>query len=93
MENNDGGNKGEGKRPRGCLWQWLLRGLIVLVLSVGSYFAVAEVLLLFPRNADADPMTGSVNVYFVSNGVHVDVWLPVRAEDLRWDDWLPRRSL
>ena len=63
--------------------------MLLLVLGVGGYFGTAEVLLHLPRNAGADPTTGSIDVYFVSNGVHVDVWVPARRAGMHWDEWLP----
>lgn len=65
------------------------RGLAAVLVLVGLYFAVAEVATRIPVNAAADPDGGEVDVYLVSNGVHVSVWLPTTRPERDWSRWLP----
>jgi uncharacterized protein (TIGR02117 family) len=55
-------------------------GLYPVAAGLGSRMAVGP---------GADPLGGSVGVFFVSNGVHVDVWLPARSRGRDWAAWLP----
>ncbi|MEM1448257.1 MAG: TIGR02117 family protein [Planctomycetota bacterium] len=57
---------------------------------VGLYFGAAEVGTRIAIEAEADPAPGEVDVYLVSNGVHVDVWVPAVRAERDWTKWLPR---
>lgn len=75
-------------RARRVLWA-LARGLIGLVAFVALYFGAAEALSRMAVNRDADPLAGPIDVYLVTNGVHVDVWVPARTTTRDWATWLP----
>jgi uncharacterized protein (TIGR02117 family) len=66
-----------------------LRGAGLLLALVALYLAGAEVLMRVPVHPDADPDAGSVDVYLVTNGVHVSVWLPTARPERDWSRWLP----
>lgn len=79
-------------RRRGPLrrgFRFVLRGLVALLGFVALYFGAAEALARIAVNRAADPLAGSIDVYLVSNGVHVDVWVPARSEHRDWSTWLP----
>ncbi len=65
------------------------RGLIVALALVGLYLVTAEVAMRIPVHAGADPDGGEVDVYLVTNGVHVSVWLPTARPERDWSNWLP----
>ena len=67
----------------------LARGLIVALALVGLYLVTAEVAMRIPVHAGADPDGGEVDVYLVTNGVHVSVWLPTARPERDWSSWLP----
>ena len=61
-------------------------------LAVGSavlYVAAAEALSRWTVHADADPLAGQIDLYFVSNGVHIDVWVPTVHATQDWRTFLP----
>lgn len=74
--------------PRRVL-RLVLRGVLVGALAVGLYFAAAEVGMRLSTNGDADPLAGTVDVYLVSNGVHIDVWVPAFHPERDWTEWFP----
>lgn len=69
--------------------RWLLRGVLSAVALVALYFATAEIGTRIAVNGDADPDAGDIDVYLVSNGVHVDIWVPSRRPERDWTAWLP----
>jgi uncharacterized protein (TIGR02117 family) len=80
-------------RPRRSLLRrslrFVVRAVLALVLVVGLYFGAAEVGMRLSVNGDADPLAGTVDVYLVSNGVHVDVWVPAQHAARDWTTWFP----
>lgn len=80
------------ERRRSLPWRVLrlaLRVVITCALAVGLYFAAAEVGTRFAVHSDADPLAGTVDVYLVTNGVHVDVWVPAQHGARDWTTWFP----
>lgn len=71
---------------------WLGRAFLVLFATVGAYFAATEVLMRLPVHASADPFDGTIDVYLVSNKVHVDILVPTRRPEFDWDQWLPAEA-
>jgi uncharacterized protein (TIGR02117 family) len=69
--------------------RWLIRGLLVLVLTTVSFFVASEIGTRVAVNGSADPDAGDIHVYLVSNGVHVDVWVPAQRQERDWVSWLP----
>lgn len=67
----------------------LLRGVAVLLALIGLYLLTAELTMRIPVHAGADPDDGEVDVYLVTNGVHVSVWLPSTRPERDWSSWLP----
>ncbi|KOH46865.1 TIGR02117 family protein [Sunxiuqinia dokdonensis] len=67
--------------------QWIARLLVALLLVVGCYLTVALVLSVLPANADA-AWGGDVDIYIRSNGVHLELVLPLRNEVRDWTDFL-----
>jgi uncharacterized protein (TIGR02117 family) len=79
-------------RPPG-VWRRLQRVVVRCVLAflgfVGLYLLMAELVMRIPVHSDADPDGGEVDIYLVSNGVHVAVWLPTARPERDWSSWLP----
>lgn len=65
------------------------RLVLAMVAFVALYFGAAEVLARMTVNEGADPLAGDIDVYFVTNGVHIDIWVPSRNAVQDWDAWLP----
>lgn len=83
---------GPARPRRRFLWRALrfaLRAVLVCVLAVGLYFGAAEVGMRLSVNDETDPLAGTVDVYLVSNGVHVDVWVPAQHAARDWTTWFP----
>lgn len=89
------------RRARRVL-RWTLRSVLVCAALVGAYFGAAELGMRIGVQGDApaaggaaslaSPLVaerGTVDVYFVTNGVHVDVWVPARHAARDWSTWLP----
>ncbi len=68
---------------------WLRRTFLAALLFAGTYLAASELLMRLPVNAGADPLDGTIDVYLVSNGVHVDVLVPASRPEQDWHAWLP----
>lgn len=72
--------------------RWLRRCVIgllaALVLPAALYFGAAEIMMRIPVNGDVDPLEGSIEIYLVQGGPHVDVWVPVSNDVVRWDEFL-----
>jgi len=66
-----------------------VRAFALALAFVGLYLATAEVAMRIPVHPDADPDGGEVDVYLVTNGVHVSVWLPTTRPERDWSRWLP----
>lgn len=65
-----------GKR----IFKWLGRILLGIVASVALYFSAALIGGAIVLNSQRTPLAEGIPVYLVSNGVHVDVVLPVTAD-------------
>ena len=88
----DGGAGGAAGAPASPRLRWvraLLRLAVVLLAPIGLYLLTAEVTMRIPVHAGADPDGGEVDVYLVTNGVHVSVWLPTARPERDWSRWLP----
>ena len=87
---------GAGVRPRGRLvrgvprpLRWIARGCLSLLLAGLLYLGAAEVGMRLCVHAEADPEAGEIDVYLVSNGAHVDLWVPTTRPERDWRTWLP----
>lgn len=83
------------RRPS-ALRRWLRRALLAFGALVGLvllYFLAALVGALIAVDGEAVQDPDGVRVYVTSNGVHADVWVPVRVGDRDWSDWLPLDEL
>lgn len=69
--------------------RWLIRGLLVMVLTTVAFFAASEIGTRISVNGSADPDAGDIDVYLVSNGVYVDIWVPAQRPERDWVAWLP----
>jgi len=69
--------------------RWLVRSLLVMVITTGLFFGAAEIGTRIAVNGGADPDAGDIDVYLVSNGVHVDIWVPAQRPERDWVAWLP----
>ncbi len=67
----------------------LLKFIGILVGVLLFYLAVAQVLSMIPVKAEktSDPKT--VDVYLFTNGVHTDIVVPVRSEEMDWSTMIP----
>ena len=75
------------KRPR-RLRRFLRRAALALVGAVALYFLAAVVLSAIPLNPGSG-RSGPVEIFVRSNGVHVDLVLPVRNERFDWGPVAP----
>ena len=75
------------KRPR-RLRRFLRRAALALVGAVALYFLAAVVLSAIPLNRGTG-RCGPVEIFVRSNGVHVDLVLPVRNDRFDWDPVAP----
>ncbi|MEZ6017923.1 MAG: TIGR02117 family protein [Planctomycetota bacterium] len=74
------------KRLRRWL-KWPLRGLLACIALGLAYAAASALGARIPVNRGADPLEGTIDIYLVSNGVHVDLWLPAQDPARDWPAW------
>jgi uncharacterized protein (TIGR02117 family) len=86
-----------GHSPRLLSLKRLLLLLLRLaLLSIGlvlAYFAVACALVLIPANSHPRSEVIAVNAFVLTNGVHTDLVLPIRAQGVDWSQAFPARHL
>ena len=68
--------------------RFLRRFALALVGAVALYFLAAAILSAIPLNRDAG-RSGPIIAYVRSNGIHVDLVLPVRNDRFDWDPVAP----
>ena len=73
-------------------WRWTWVSAVAAVGFTVAYLLFAVVLGLIPVNTEYAPADDGVEVFAVSNGIHVDFVLPVRTETIDWSERLPRSS-
>lgn len=69
--------------------------LIVLVVPIALtvlHTLAGALLTLIPANRTALPVEEGVEIFLFSNGVHVELALPVKAEDVDWGKFLKARD-
>ncbi|MEM6671264.1 MAG: DUF2459 domain-containing protein [Planctomycetota bacterium] len=76
-----------GRLPRPL--RWLAYVVAAIALFGLLYQASAEIGERIPVNADAEPLAGDIDVYLVTNGVHVDIWVGAARPERDWVAWLP----
>jgi uncharacterized protein (TIGR02117 family) len=69
----------------------VLRSLLAVGGAVGLYLLAALVLGLVPMHAQFRQSAAGVTIFVRSNGVHVDLALPVRSDDVDWRLEFPSR--
>lgn len=77
---------------RGCLARMTragLKGALGLALAAALYVGIAEVLARMPGGGRAATPDGPYVVHVTTNGVHVDLWLPVKTDVIDWSLWIP----
>ena len=67
----------------------LLRAGLLLVALPLLYVATAGALMLWPPSARLSPEPAEVEAYVISNGVHVDLVLPLQAAGVDWQTLFP----
>lgn len=65
------------------------RTLAGLGLVIALYLAAAVGLGLVPVNRSDAPAPGGIEIFFASNGFHVDIILPMAAAGIDWTRWCP----
>lgn len=72
----------------------MLAPLVSAAATVGAYFVSSSVLMRLPANRKQLRPEQGVKIYVVSNGIHVDLVLPVRTEaphaEADWSDKFPK---
>ncbi len=73
------------------LLTYSLAALGILVVVAVVYLAAALLLGIIPVNDDFRNAESGIEVFLVSNGVHVDFVLPVRSQAIDWAELFPRK--
>ena len=63
------------------LLKWVLRGVLAFVAFLLLYLGAAFLLGHLTANSDRESPTSGTEIYLITNGVHLDVCLPVDAMD------------
>lgn len=59
-----------------------------IVAALVLYLLTAFCLSRIPVNADA-VTSNDVEIYILTNGVHTDIVVPVKSEEMDWSQWVP----
>ena len=63
--------------------------LACFAVAVAGYVVLSVASNTFPANSHWKPASVGVEVYLISNGVHVDIVVPVDNDVMRWSDMFP----
>ncbi len=66
----------------------LLLTLEGFVLLVCLYLLISLAGIIIPINSDYDPQNGEIDIYVISNGVHTDICLPVKNDQVDWTEFI-----
>ncbi len=77
------------KRILRLSFRWLFRSVLFLIVFVGLYFLTAWICTFISLNEESDNVSGEVDLYVLSNGVHTDIVMPVQFNDRCWYDYFP----
>jgi uncharacterized protein (TIGR02117 family) len=87
---------GEGKtkrvrsRRRNSKTSLFARVLTAILFIPAAYMLAALIGSLVPVNGAWDEADDGTTVYLANNGVHVDIVMPVRAQGLDWEPFVPK---
>jgi len=70
----------------------LLYSLEMILLFFSTYLTIVLVGLSIPLNTDYNPENGEIEIFVTSNGVHTDVWLPVKTKYKNWTNFIETNS-
>lgn len=76
------------------LVRFLKFSLGVLIVPILLYFALAIIGAAIPVNSNPETINPDIKIYLISNGVHVDIAVPVISETIDWTETVkPQHTL
>ena len=78
------------RRKSKGLARWARRIVLGLAAVPALYLLAALFGSLVPVNGDWEEPDEGVTIYLANNGVHADIVMPVRAQGLDWEPFVPR---
>lgn len=80
------------KPKRNFFWRWTKRIALSLLTLAILYLLAAQTLCRIPTNREFVESKDGIEIAVLSNGIHVDIALPLRNEHFNWTDYLRRRD-
>jgi len=78
------------RRRHSTARRWIRRILLAIAAVPAAYLLAALVGSLIPVNRDWQEPDEGITVYLADNGVHTDIIMPVRAQGLDWEPFVPK---
>jgi len=78
------------RRRKGKSGKWVGRLLTILLAIPAAYLVAALVGSLVPVNAAWKEPADGTTIYLADNGIHTDIIMPVRAQNLDWAPLIPK---
>ena len=72
--------------------KWLLRALLAIVAAVIVYGLIAVFLAFVPVNRDFQPDPEGIEIFLITNGVHLDICVPSQTSESSWLDFFENGS-
>ncbi|MDQ4088170.1 MAG: TIGR02117 family protein [Pseudomonadota bacterium] len=82
--------RSRNRKSRSPARRWLGRVLLALAVVPGLYLLAALIGSLVPVNRGWEEPEQGITVYLANNGIHADIVMPVRAQDLDWEPLVPK---
>jgi len=80
------------RRRKGKFGKWVGRLLSALLVLPALYLTAALIGSLVAVNRDWTEPSQGTTIYIADNGIHADIVMPVKAEDLDWAPLIPRKD-
>jgi uncharacterized protein (TIGR02117 family) len=76
------------KTKKRVVWRWIRRFVIATLIFTAFYFVAAQLLCRIPVNRDFQHAENGVEIAILSNGVHIDIAVPLRHSEFDWTEHL-----
>jgi uncharacterized protein (TIGR02117 family) len=71
----------------------ILKSVLGLILFIFLYLLFSFILARIPINLDAKNTKKGIDIYLLSNGVHTDLILPIKSQEVDWSEIIPSKNV